>query len=394
VTAGRPLRVLVVDHTGELGGAELALVRLVETIAPDVRVRCLLFSDGPLAAALRARGVGVEVLDLGRGLSTLSRHEAGTASWAHLARTARLVRFSARLLRRLRDLRPDVVHTTSLKADLLTLLPAALTGCPVVWHVHDRISDDYLPSSLVRLVRWASRLPRAVVVNSRATAETIPRAVRLAYPGFAPGQAIPPGQPVPRRPGPPVIGIVGRISPTKGQLELVRAASLVLRSHPEATFRVVGGPTFGEEAYERTVRAEADRLGVTSSIAWVGKVEDPADELDRMTVFVHASPVPEPFGQVVVEAMIRGVPVVATEAGGVPEILRPDGAELGSLVPPGDVAGLAMAITELLDDPERAASRAERAREHAFQRFPVERTAEVVTDVWRRAARSGGRPRP
>jgi glycosyltransferase involved in cell wall biosynthesis len=112
---------------------------------------------------------------------------------------------------------------------------------------------------------------------------------------------------------------------------------------------------------------------------------------------VHASPVPEPFGQVVVEAMVRGVPVVATAAGGVPEILDPDGAvtdvpapgtvhesDLGLLVAPGDVAGLAAAVVAVLDDPVAAGRRADRAHLSATTRFSVASTAGTLSDVWER----------
>lgn len=397
MSPARPVRVLVLDHTAELGGAELALVRLVAALGPDVDVRCLLFADGPLVGALRAHGVAVEVLALASGVGGAGRHDAGRATWANLRRLAQVVPFAWALTRRLRELRPDVVHTTSLKADLLGLLPALLARRPLVWYVHDRIAADYLPTPWVRLVRWASRLPAEVLANSRATAATLPVAAVVAYPGFAPGQAIEADDVVPARPSAAVIGIVGRISPTKGQLEFVRAAALVLEAHPGATFRVVGAPTFGTGDYEDAVRREAERLGVAPRLTWVGEVADTADELDRMTVCVHASGVPEPFGQVVVEAMIRGVPVVATAAGGVPEILadpaRPDD-DLGVLVPPGDVPALAAAIVGLLDDPAAAAARADRARLAALARFPVSRTARTVSSAWRRAARSARSPRP
>ncbi|TGJ94393.1 glycosyltransferase family 1 protein, partial [Actinotalea fermentans ATCC 43279 = JCM 9966 = DSM 3133] len=82
---------------------------------------------------------------------------------------------------------------------------------------------------------------------------------------------------------------------------------------------------------------------------------------DGCDVCVHASPVPEPFGQVVVEAMVREVPVVATRAGGVVEILAGtsgDPAPLGELVEPGDVESLARGISAVLADPEAAAGRA------------------------------------
>ncbi|WP_168210148.1 glycosyltransferase [Oerskovia sp. KBS0722] len=386
---GRPVRVLVLDHTGELGGAELALVRLLEVLGPDVDVRVLLFSDGPLVARLRAAGAVAEVLPLDPGTASTSRTTVGRAGLAQLVSLARLVPFTWALSRRVRALRPDVVHTTSLKADVLGVVPARVARAALVWHVHDRIADDYLPPRVARVVRWASaRFPAEVVVNSRATASTLPGPSTVAYPGFAAEQVRLGGRPPAGRP--PVVGMIGRVSPTKGQLELVRAARRVLDEHPDATFRVVGEPSFGAEEYAEQVRAEAVRLGVAERFVWAGFVADPSAELDGFDVCVHASPVPEPFGQVVVEAMVREVPVVATRAGGVVEILAGpanDPAPLGELVEPGDVESLARGISGVLADPEPAAVRARRAADVAQDRFAATRTAEVVSEVWRRAAR-------
>jgi glycosyltransferase involved in cell wall biosynthesis len=198
--------------------------------------------------------------------------------------------------------------------------------------------------------------------------------------------------------------MVGRISPTKGQLEVVRAMPAVRAAVPGARLRVVGEAAFGAADYADAVREEVRHLGLEDAVELVGFVPDTRAELDGAAVCVHASPVPEPFGQVVVEAMVRGVPVVATRAGGVEEILTDDdddhtdtrtdtgtGEPLGLLVPPGDVAAIAAAVSDVLTAPEAARARAERARASALRRFPVARTAEVLTRVWTDA--SGRAPR-
>lgn len=377
-------RVLALSHTAQLGGAELALLRLCAALGPDVRVRVVLFTHGELRQRLEDRGIGVEVLELDATLAGLDRVSAARPGPRRLTG---YLRFTLRLARLIRTVRPDVVHTASLKSDVLGTLAAVLARRPVVWYVHDRIAPDYLPRSLVHLLRWMARIPAEIVVNSRATAGTVPVPTTLAYPGFGPEQV---GSPRRVAPPQPVIGLVGRISPTKGQLELVHAARTVLARHPSATFRVVGGPLFGAEEYAAKVRAEAQRLGVDGAFTWVGFTDDVAAEIDGCSVVVHASPVPEPFGQVVVEAMVRGVPVVATRAGGVTEIVETDGEQLGVLVTPGDAESLAGGIVAVLDDPAAAATRAARARQLALKRFHVERTARTVSEVWRRAAR--GRP--
>ena len=402
----RPVRVLILDHTGELGGAELALIRACAALGPEIQVRVLLFADGPLRSRLEAQGVRVEVLCLDPSVARLDRHSASAASWAQVRRLLRMAPFVLRLARRVRELRPDVVHTTSLKADLLGIVPAWVARRPLVWHVHDRISPDYLPPALVRLVRLAARLPAAVVANSRATAQTLPVPSTIVYPGYSPEQARPAGERgEAAEPGHEVVAMIGRISATKGQLELVRAAPTILARYPQASLRIVGSPMFGAEDYAAGVRAEADRLAVSDQITWVDFTDDTAAELDAVSVFVHASPVPEPFGQVIVEAMIRSVPVVATRGGGVTEILddvpadAADSAGLqitprGVLVPPGDPERLAAAVLAVLDDAPRAADRAEAAHRWATERFPVAATAQGLSAVWLSAAGRGRGPQP
>ncbi|WP_147795750.1 glycosyltransferase [Cellulomonas sp. Y8] len=390
--APRPVRVVVLDHTAQLGGAELALLRTVRALDPAaVEVTVVLFADGPLAGRLRDAGVAVRVLHLDPRIAQTDRAAAGRSAVGAARSAAATLPFVARLARLLRDLQPDVVHTTSLKADVLGLPAARLARRPLVWHVHDRIAEDYLPAPVARVLRvLARRGPRHVVVNSHATARTLlplPRGWTLAYPGLAPEQvaADPAARPAPAT---PVIGLVGRVSPTKGQREFVAAAALLAERFPDARFRVVGAALFEEQAYEVELRAQVAALGLTDRVELTGWVADPVGEIDRLSVLVHASPVPEPFGQVVVEGMARGVPVVATAGGGVDEIaVAADGTPRCLVVAPRDVPALAEAVARVLDRPEEAAARADRAWKDVQADYAVARTAERLTAVWRRVAR-------
>lgn len=389
-----PVRVVVLDHTAELGGAELALLRTCRALDPArVAVTVVLFSDGPLRERLREAGVAVRVLPLDPAVARTDRATAGRSVLGAARSAVATAPFVARLGRLLRELDADVVHTTSLKADLLGLPAAALARRPLVWHVHDRIADDYLPGGLARVLRAVARRgPRHVVVNSHATAATLlplRRGWTLAYPGLAPEQvaADPAARPVPEV---PVVGLVGRISPTKGQREFVEACTLLAERFPAARFRVVGASLFAEAAYEAQVRELAARRGLDGRLEWTGWVADPVAEVDGLSVLVHASPVPEPFGQVVAEGMARGVPVVATAGGGVDELaVAADGTERCLLVPPRDPAALAAAVARVLERPQEAAARADRAWKDVQAEFAVERTADRLTTVWERVSRRG-----
>ena len=378
------LHVGIVDHTAQLGGAELALLRLLDEVGDTVRVSIVLFEDGPLAERLRAGGRDVRILALPASVNAMRRDELDLGMAVKTA--GRLALHGWHLARLLRSLDVDVVHSTSLKANLVTATLRPFIGRPVVWHVHDRIAHDYLPARTVSLVRQMARIPRVVIANSAATAATLKtRAdVKIVPPGLSPEQIR--DSPRPRPGGRPTIGVVGRISETKDQVTFVRAAARVRERDGEARFLIVGAPEFGADDYARRVVSEVSRLGLEESVDLTGFVDDPTRLVDELTVVVHTAAVPEPFGQVVTEAMARGVPVIATAGGGVNEIFEPGPNSVGWLVPPASPDELANAISEALADPREAERRGSRAWEMVRTRYPVTRTAQLVLQAWELAA--------
>jgi glycosyltransferase involved in cell wall biosynthesis len=104
--------------------------------------------------------------------------------------------------------------------------------------------------------------------------------------------------------------------------------------------------------------------------------------MNAVDVVVHASVRPEPFGRVILEAMLLGKPVVAADAGGVPELIQHG--ETGYLVPPGDPDRLAQCLREILADPETAAAVGERAREWARQKFSLQRHVAEMSAIYDR----------
>ncbi|WP_176980797.1 glycosyltransferase family 4 protein [Paramicrobacterium humi] len=382
----------MLDHTGQEGGAELAMVRLAAELRRcEIDVQVLLFSDGPLRIRLEELGIPTRVEPLGIRTVALSRDMLG---WRRaILETGAALRFSIRIARAIRCGKADLVVANSLKAASIAAVAAPAAGRPWIWHLHDRLSDDYLPPLPLRALKILAAVgPARIVANSRATRETLPSRARrrsaVVYPGFRETCAAPASDS-----SAAAVGIVGRISPTKGQLEFIEAAAQLAHRYPNLLFRVIGAPLFGEESYEHTARERATDLGIADRLEFCGWVEDPLEQMKSLSVLVHASPVPEPFGQVLIEAMAAGVPVVAAASGGVMEILDPtsqsewDAAahlsvtDVGILVRPGDPAALAKAIATVLDDPVAATQRVQKARS-SLARFDIERTAAGVAEVW------------
>lgn len=342
---GRRGRVVFLSHTAVLSGAELALLRMVAAPEASVDVHVILGADGPLAARLTELGVSVEVVPIDSRAQSMRKDEAGLGAGS-LGAAASLATHALRLARRLRAIRPDVVHCNSLKSGLYGTLAARMAGTPAVWHVHDRISDDYLPSPVVPVLRLAiRRLPTTIAANSRTVADTIGAGARTVH-------VIPNPVAVRTLPAPPrdavVVGMLGRLAEWKGQHVFLDAFAEAFRGGPVRA-RIVGSPLFGEEPYAERLLAQVAALGIVSQVEFVGFADDVGAELAQLDVLVHCSIVPEPFGQVVVEGMAAGLPVIASDAGGPTEIVDPG--VNGLLTRPGDATALAAAMRRLAEDP-------------------------------------------
>lgn len=348
-TAPTRPRVVYVDHCAQLSGGELALLHLLPAL--DVDAHVILGEDGPLVAKLQAIGVPVEVLAMADEAGALHRDRVrpGRLPVAAVAHTGAHL---ARLARRLRQLRPDLVHTNSLKSALYGGAAARLVGIPAVWHIRDRITDDYLPPAACRLVRAAARvLPTAIIANSKTTQATLGRAgygaVAIASPlGIRPGSAVP--DPDEGALGRPLrVGIVGRLDHWKGQHVFLDAFAKAFPGGEEQAV-LVGAPMFGAEAYAERLAHQVAALGLDGRVEFRGFREDVESELRRLDILVHASTIPEPYGQVVVEGMAAGLAVVAAGAGGPAEVV--DHGVDGLLYPPGDADALARALQLLASD--------------------------------------------
>jgi glycosyltransferase involved in cell wall biosynthesis len=376
-------RVVFLDHCARLSGAELALVRLLRALGHAVDAHVVLGEDGPLTTKLRLAGVSTEVMELSRSVRETRRDRVAVGRLS--ARdSAQAARYVIRLARRLRRLRPDLVHTNSLKALLYGGLAGRLAGVPVVWHVHDRIADDYLPASAVRLVGSLARfVPSAVIANSHETLARLHEASNGAT------RAIPNAvvyYPVDLRPqarhhngGPLRVGMLGRIAPWKGQDVFLRAFAHAFADGDERA-AIVGAPLFGEDSYDDSLRQLVRELGIEKRVEFAGFQDDIAGQLARLDVLVHASRVPEPLGQVVQEGMRVGLPVVAARAGGPAEVIA-DG-ETGFLYPAGDAGALAGTLETLAADPTLRA-RVGAAAVTRARAFDPERIAPQVLDLYR-----------
>lgn len=385
---------LFVSHTAEMGGAELFLMDLVRHGPPGWGA-CFL-ADGPAARVLEGSARPAIVLAAGAGVLSVRR---GSSAFRLAAAGFGVVRLARDLARAARGYR--VVCANSQKALFVAALATRLMRRPLVWILHDILTDPHFSAATRRAaVIVANLCASRVVANSSVTAQAFVAAggraskLHVVHNGFDPA-AYPRGglDGDPDRgaalraefglDGRPVIGLFGRLTPWKGQHVLLAALATV----PDVQALVVGGPLFGEAEHEAHLKRAAQDLGLSDRVRFTGFRADVPDLMAGVDIVVHASTEAEPFGRVVVEGLLAGRPVVATRGGGVAEIIE-DG-RTGLLVTPGDPDELAEAIMRLVSDPVLARSLAQAGRADVAERYAITTTCRDMAGVLTGVTRPG-----
>ncbi|OTP69301.1 Glycosyltransferase [Caballeronia sordidicola] len=382
---GEP-KILFIDQSGQLGGAEICLLPLAVRCTP--RSEVLLLSDGPFRDRLRAEGVTVSVESDAR-IQGIKKERMKFGTLAALPGILRQVRMIAERAKPF-----DMVFLNTQKALILGAFSRALHGKPTVWHVHDIVSREHFGRLHLTLIKWAVKVGvDHVVANSRASADALikltglPRsAVPVVHNGvdmtrFGDDASQASAVIEQRRTalGLPrdafLVGLFGRFTQWKGQHVAIDAIARV----PDAHLVLVGDALFGETAYAQGLRTQAEALGITDRVHFAGFQHDVASWMKAMDVIVHASTQPEPFGLVIIEAMAAGKPVIASNGGAVPEIVRHG--ENGMIIEPGDASKLAVAISTLQREPEMAKRIAAQGHADAGQHFSIDRYLQQMTRV-------------
>jgi len=375
--SGAPVRALFVDHAPALGGAEHSLLLLFECLDRSQVTPLLACVPGPLQERAEALGVAC-------------RPMAMPQVRGHLLGPWRLLGGAVALARLARREAAELLCANTVRASLYAALAARLAGLPLVWYVRDILT----PGFYIQAMR---RCSAAVVAVSCAAAEPLGVGAVIVPNGVL-GDAFSTDAArvlqararwgVPR--DAPLVGMVGRLRPWKGQEHFLRAMALVAAQQPDAWFVLVGGAIFEErEPFLPSLRHLADSLELGDRTVFAGQVEDVAAAYAAMDVVVHCSVEPEPFGRVVIEAMAASRPVVAYDWGGPHEIMVPG--ETGLLVPPGDIGHLSAAVLSLLRDPEKRQAMGAAGRARAAGHYDARATARQVQDLLVEVGRGAGR---
>lgn len=370
-----PLKVLHIIGGGEFGGAERHILNLSGAIdfeAVEITV-CCLFND-PFVGIASSAGI--------KSLAFPMRHKCDFGIVGKLAALIRNNGF-------------DLVHTHGVRANLLGRLAARQAGKrKVITTVHSLLEKDYPGFFNCLANNWAERLTRSLTdhfitvsreLKEKLVSQGVPEdKVTVIYNGIVTEEFSPNRETGKARKKldldatTPLVGIVARLHPVKGHLFFLEAAREVLLQRPDVRFLVIGdGPL-------RPVLEDlAEQLGIAGQVIFTGFVEDVPSVMADLNLLAISS-LWEGFGLTAVEAMALGVPVVSSEAGGLPEVIRHG--ETGLLVPPANSTALAKGIIWMLDHPEAAAEMTKKAGAAVYEKFTATVMARRTEELYRRIA--------
>jgi glycosyltransferase involved in cell wall biosynthesis len=278
---------------------------------------------------------------------------------------------------------PDVIHANSIRAGMVATVATAGLNVPIMWHLHDLLPRHPL-SAAIRLLALSSTRSKMIAVseavarNFAGRYKRLQKRVHVVFNGIECEKFYPDGNlrertreefGLSRQTF--AVGIIGQLTPRKGQLELIRAFADVVPEVPNAVLFIVGAPIFNrDDEYAELLRQTVKELNLTERVRFTGNRNDIPSVMQSLDLVVINSSV-EPFGLVAAEAMACGTPLLAPITGGLPEIIQHD--VNGMLVPPGDPHALAQSIIDLARRPEFRNELASRALSEVDLRFSVKR---------------------
>ncbi|AFD27135.1 glycosyltransferase family 4 protein [Deinococcus gobiensis] len=366
-------RILFVDQSGQLGGAELSLIDVAKYYSEGSKV--VLFEDGPFRNRLESLGISVKIISLSQDIREIRRDSnkiPNIKSFLSIIKLVAQTTFEAR--------KYDLIVPNTQKALMVCAIVGFLTRKPVLWFLRDIMSSEHFSQNMRRIVKIVSNnLVKLVIANSQASAQALLdqggnlNKVRVIHDGLdtkqiisQAGNGIPDLRSLLGISDEPLVGVFSRLSPWKGQHILLES----LRDLPGVHAIFVGDAIFGEKDYVEHLKNLVKDWDLEERVHFLGFREDVPALMRSVDIVLHTSTVAEPLGRVIIEGMLSRRPVIATAAGGALEIVQ--NGYNGLLVPPDDSKELTESILRLLNDRELANEIAIAGFKHAKEKFDIE----------------------
>lgn len=352
-------RLVFITISSELGGAERSLLDLVEHAKSHGPRKPLVVlpRTGPLEDLLKSKDIDTCILSLPSFYESVSRKNIFSIIVFLILGVPSYTLYYWRLHSFLEGIRPHSVHSTGIKNHILCCLLSLHTP----WHYFVHLRDFIKIKPLVWFFRlFAKKKNIHWMSASQAITQNLKWHIPIFYDGlsekvFYKNSSTDLKTSLGLSDRTQLIGHAAALTPWKGQMLFIEAASVLLNSHKDLHFVIIGSPIYKtnhDQNYDQVLKNKVADLGLEKNIHFVPFLKNSREIYDSLDVFVHCSLDPEPFGRVIVESVFCEKPTVAAKAGGVLEIFKVDGAK-DLLHTPRDQNSLVSAIENALSfDPK------------------------------------------
>jgi len=291
-----------------------------------------------------------------------------------------------RLLREFFVIKPDIIHlNNSPKTPFSAILAGWILRIPVVSHLRVTRRPNRLEKTLMYFIKFVIVIsPSAkILCEKEGIAEKkiicIPDGVALQEKKYSLLERKNIRKQFGIHNGEPLIGVVGRLMPQKGQAEFLKAIEKVVHARPDVKVAIIGDECEDFTDYLPALRKIVDQKGLSKNIYFTGWIESPENLYPAFDIFAQTSLLPEGFSLVCLDAMVHGIPIVSTRVGAIPDLIE-EGVT-GILVPPKDANQFAQALLSLIDEKDTYQKMSQASQSRA-KCFDIQRTKEKIESLY------------
>lgn len=372
------MKILYVNHTAKLGGAERSLLSLIKTLQTEVEISVLLFETGELHTRLTDLGVECQVCQINGDLLNLKRSIGVLTLARNIAAYFGAIR---KLRQQFMQIQPDLIHINSYKA--LVILSLLSKSQPVIFH-----SRDHYTTRLQRILLSVGlmQVTRIIAVSSFLVDENFPKwekrstVIRNGF-EISSGIRINDCKKWPHSKEKLVFGILGEISYSKGIDRVFNIYEALSTSLPQRIeIMIYGKSNFDDDTYLNKILKDIQDNGYEQSIKYMGYETEINTIMNNIDIVLSVPRTAESFGRTIVEGMLHNKVVFALEKGGVTDIIQHG---VHGFHWSNKMENNISKLKELQANGNETIHMLNRTREYACNQFDISRTAKEIKYMYR-----------
>ncbi len=370
-------KILFLTHVGDPGGAEYKMIDFCCALNNPIEV--VYMQRGTLKEILDFHNIKNTLIEIPKQLNNFKRNSGILAT---LRAVPAVITMIVKLIKKCNQPDSDVIVCMSQKSFIMASLGKVFFRKPIIWFMNDRLDTGYFSPVVIKIIKYfAYFFADLVVLNSQDSLKlwlknTAIKKADVIYSGInekkisaSLANAHDTIQHLREKfthNGNKAVGIVGRISSWKGQHILLEAATL---GH-NFNVIIIGDAFFNETTYKESLHTFIQDNHLEDRVIFTGHIDNPEIYMAACDIITHCSTTPEPFGRVLVEAILAGKPVIATNGGGATEIIQHQ--KTGLLTTMSDATALNNAIQYYIDNPMETATIIKNAHNHVMNNFTLD----------------------